>query len=552
MARSALAVAVAFGLAAHLCLAVDVHLPLGDDYGGQYRPQVHFSAPQNFLNDPNGLFRDGRGTWHLYYQYNPTELVAGNQHWGHATSRDLYHWVNQPIALFPPRQDVFVFSGSSVVDCNNTSGFFPDQDNGVVAIYTLAAPDSQSQAIAYSRDGGYTFTPYEGNPVIPGNSSQFRDPKVISYQGHWVMALAYPVEFAVGIFISSNLIDWTPVSNFSHRGLLGLQWECPNLVQVPYVDEDGARQDDMWLLVVSVNPGAPLGGSVTQYYPGTFDGTHFRAVDSATRFIDFGKDNYAGQFFYDVADEDPVFIAWASNWQYAQDVPTDREGWRSVMGLPRRTYLTKTARVGWKLVFEPYDLRPVMGDELASSEDLANDALTVDFAHVPSNALYWEAHVTGLPEGALPARASINFTFVSPRTRESFSGGFLLGAESFFLDRSRTRGFDNVFFTDRFSVDSPRSGDSWSLSGVFDRSIIEVFLDRGIDSATTIFFSKQPLTELVLATSDLPEGARVSVRVNALRSGWVEEESINDALVDGYRSPKDAGAHEVQQMIGIQ
>lgn len=416
---------------------------------------------------------------------------------------------------------------------------------------TLAAPDLQSQAIAYSHDGGYSFTTYEGNPVIPGNSSQFRDPKVIWYQDHWVMAVAYPVDFAVGIFTSPNLIDWTPVSNFSHHGLLGLQWECPNLVRVPYVDEDGVKRDDMWLMVVSVNPGAPMGGSVTQYYPGTFDGTHFRAVDSATRLFDFGKDNYAGQFFYDVADEDPVFLAWASNWQYTQDVPTDREGWRSEMSLPRRTYLTKTPRVGWKLVFEPYDLSPVMGDVLASSEDLINDSLAVDFSDVPSNAVYWEASIAGLPDGALPPKASLNFTFVSPHTRESLSGGFLLGVESFFLDRGRTRGFDNVFFTDKFSVDSPRSGDSWSLSGVFDRSIIEVFLDQGIDSATAIFFAKQPLTRMTLATSDLPEGVRVSVRVNALQSGWPKEQSIDEAMVDGYQSPKDAGAREVQQMMGI-
>ncbi|KAJ3009239.1 hypothetical protein NUW54_g2850 [Trametes sanguinea] len=131
------------------------------------------------MNDPNGLFRDGNGTYHLYYQYNPTGLVAGNQHWGHATSSDLYHWVNQPIAISPPNNDSQVFSGSAVVDVNNTSGFFPDQNDGVVAIYTLNTPTAQVQEIAYSVDGGFTFTRYPGNPVIDSNSTQFRDPKVI-------------------------------------------------------------------------------------------------------------------------------------------------------------------------------------------------------------------------------------------------------------------------------------------------------------------------------------------------------------------------------------
>ncbi|PHH85926.1 hypothetical protein CDD83_10987 [Cordyceps sp. RAO-2017] len=506
------------------------------DYGGPYRPQVHFSPPQHFMNDPNGLFRDARGIWHLYYQYNPTGLVAGNQHWGHATSRDLYRWVNQPIALFPPADEVSVFSGSVVVDRNNTSGFFPDQKDGVVAIYTLAGPERQSQAIAYSRDGGYSFTPYPGNPVIPGNSTQFRDPKVIWHGSRWVMVVAYAVDFAVGIFTSRNLIDWTPASNFSHHGLLGLQWECPNLVPVPYIDDQGARHHDMWLMVVSVNPGGPLGGSVTQYFPGTFDGTHFRAVDRAARILDFGKDNYAGQFFYDVDNEDPVFMAWASNWQYTQTVPTDREGWRGAMSLPRHVYLTKAPKTGWKLVSRPYDLSPVMGGELLSKSGFANADLRVGFAEIRSNALYWEAHVTGLPGGGLSDKATLNFTFQSGRSGESLGGGFFFAAGSFYLDRGAARGFDDAFFTDKFSVDTAWSGrSSWSMSGVMDRSILEVFVDGGVESATITFFTEEPLTQMVFATSELPPEALVSVRVNALQSAWSIPGSTDDYLGAGVQ-----------------
>ncbi|RDA85137.1 hypothetical protein CP532_1543 [Ophiocordyceps camponoti-leonardi (nom. inval.)] len=491
-------------------------------YGGVYRPQVHYSPPRNFMNDPNGLFRSPKdGTWHLYYQYNPTGLVAGNQHWGHATSPDLYHWTNQPIALSPPNNETFVWSGSCVVDVNNTSGFFPNQKDGVVAIYTLAGPDRQSQAISYSRDGGYTFTAYDGNPVIPGNSSQFRDPKVIRYQDHWLMTVAYPVDFAIGLFTSHNLVDWTPVSNFSLHGLLGLQWECPNLVRVPEVDHaTGRRLDDTWLLVVSVNPGSPLGGSVTQYFPGFFNGTHFESVDSAVRLADFAKDYYAGQFFYGVPEQDPVFISWASNWQYAEAVPTAMEGWRSAMSLPRRTALTRAPGVGWKLVSQPYDLKPVLAGQLLSQANAANNALTLDFASVQSNALYWEANVTGLPSGFPPA-ASLNISFTSSRSGERLDAGYFFGGGSFFLDRSQLRAFQSPFFTDKFSVNTPRqSGSSWSITGVFDRSLIELFLDRGVDSATAVFFSDQPLTNMVIASSGLPDEARVSVRVNALRSVW--------------------------------
>jgi len=159
------------------------------------------------MNDPNGMFVDAQGLWHLYYQYNPTAPVAGNQHWGHVTSPDLYHWENQKIALWPPSNTTFVYSGSAVVDVNNTSGFFPDQDNGVVAIYTIAAFTTtagvQTQNIAYSRDGGYTFETYADNPVIDINSTQFRDPKVLWHvpTEKWVMVVSYASEFTIGIYV---------------------------------------------------------------------------------------------------------------------------------------------------------------------------------------------------------------------------------------------------------------------------------------------------------------------------------------------------------------
>lgn len=530
-------------------------IPVVGDYAGQYRPQVHFSPPQHFMNDPNGMFRDADGTWHLYYQYNPTANVAGNQHWGHATSQDLYHWINQPIALFPPEENVFVFSGSAVVDRNNTSGFFPNQTNGVVAIYTLAkygsdgSPGPQTQAIAYSHDGGFHFTPYERNPVIASNSSQFRDPKVVWYEDHWAMVVAYPQEFVLGIYTSPNLIDWTHASNFSHHGLLGLQWECPNLVRMPYYGQDGQKQAGMWLLAISINPGAPVGGSITEYYPGTFNGTHFEAVDSAARIADFGKDNYAGQFFHGLSEEeDPVFIAWASNWQYGQEVPTARENWRSAMSLPRQSHLTKADRVGWKWVVRPYDLSPVIGETLAFNESQTNGTTMVDFSEVGSNAVYWEANVTGIPEQGVPATATLNFTFLSPVTGEMIRGGYYFGGDvPFYFDRSGVRGFDNVFFTDKFSTNSLPHNGSWSMSGVLDRSIVEVFLNGGVDSATSTFFSTQPLTRMTLSTSDLPKGMRVSVRVNALNSAWGNVTN-KDGLVYGNQSVKATSSGNIRRL----
>ncbi|KAB2578218.1 Invertase precursor [Lasiodiplodia theobromae] len=515
--------------------------PIPGDYSGALRPQVHFSPPQKFMNDPNGCFLDANGTWHLYYQYNPTATVAGNQHWGHATSKDLYHWENQQIAIFPPNNVSNIFSGSAVIDVNNTSGFFPDQDNGVVAMYTLNTPTKQIQEIAYSHDGGYTFIPYEGNPVIDSTSTQFRDPKVIWYEDHWVMVLAYSQEFAIGIFTSPDLKEWTHASNFSYHGLLGLQYECPNLVEIPVEGSD----ETMFVLTISINPGAPQGGSIMEYFPGTFNGTHFTAVDGAARIADFAKDNYAGQFFYGTpAGSDAISIAWASNWQYTQVVPTGDEGWRSVMSLPRRNYLAKIERVGWTLVSKPYDLSPVIGSELGSDDSLANASLVVDYSSVASNAIYFEANVTGLPGSVsdISSSATLNFTALSPISGESVSGGYFFGGDNpFWLDRGKTRGFDNPFFADKFSTAQLLdSSGTWSLSGVIDRSIIELFLDQGTYSATATFFPVQPLSIFSISTAGLPEGAKVSVAVWGLESAWAQYEDESGQVVGNVTTSSSA------------
>ncbi|KAL9110280.1 MAG: hypothetical protein Q9227_005187 [Pyrenula ochraceoflavens] len=468
---------------------------------------------------------------------NPTGTVAGNQHWGHATSRDLYHWENQPIAIFPPDDTSFVFSGSAIVDANNTSGFFPDQDNGVVAFWTRAVYNDdgsagpQTQWLSYSRDGGYTFQNYDQNPVINSTSSQFRDPKVFYYSPgqHWVLVVAYAQEFAIGIFTSTNLKDWTHASNFTHHGLLGLQYECPNLVQIPMA----GSSDPMYMMWISINPGAPLGGSISQYFPGTFNGTHFTAVDGAARIADFAKDNYAGQFFNGIpGTEHQVSIAWASNWQYSQDVPTGPlEGWRSSMSLPRSHYLANITRLGYDLISQPYNnLSPVLGSTLASNSSLGNGSLLVDFSTVPSGAIYFEANVTSIP--AANTTGTLNFTFLSTTTGESLYGGqFFSGDTPFFLNRDQIRGYNNPFFTGQFSSNKLIDPDTqaYYLCGVMDRSIIEVFFGSaqvGENAGTATFFAEQPLDTMILKAGGLNEGVGVSAKVVAIESAWARYENM--------------------------
>jgi beta-fructofuranosidase len=345
------------------------------------------------------------------------------------------------------------------------------------------------------------------------------------------MVVAYPVDFEVGIFSSPNLIDWTPESNFSRYGLSGLQYECPNMVQVRVENATDDQPESLWAMAISINPGAPLGGSVTQYFLGSFNGTHYEPNDALTRLTDFAKDNYAGQFFYGIpADQDQISMAWASNWQYTNVVPTAGtavgDGFRSAMTVARGHYIKNLPRQGPTLIQYPVNLPSVISAELASNASLGNGSLSVDYSSVSSGALYFEANITNLSYASLTG--SLNFTLLSSASGESVSGGINLPGDAVvWLDRGKTTGFDNPLFTDKFSYGALFNPDSdgkgaFRLSGIVDRSIIELFVNRGEIAATSIFFPRQPLDTLTVTANGISEAVEVSVGVWALKSPWEE------------------------------
>jgi beta-fructofuranosidase len=429
-------------------------------------------------------------------------------------------------SLYPPVANFGVFSGSAVTDPNNTSEFFPSQNDGVVAIFTVNYGDLRlkTQDIAYSRDDGYTFEWYEGNPVIDTNSKDFRDPKVTRYGNKWVMVVTWSQEFSIGIYTSPDLKNWTHTSNFTKHGLLGAQYECPNLISIPTRDYDtGEPGENLDLLTISIQPGAPLGGSVTQYFIGRSNGTHFNTIDDATRLNDFAKDNYAGQFFYGIPEDQPqIDLAWASNWQYTNRVPTGHEGWRSIMSLPRTNYLTNATRIGWTLVTEPYGLEAVTGTTLEEKMWTGNGSAIIDFAHVESNAIHFTINVSKINATDFGSNPTLNFTFMSPISGESIRAGFLFSGDTpFWLDRAHINGFaDDVFWISKFSIADIYNGTVWTVEGVVDRSVLEVYVDRGIHAATMPFFPDQPLTLLNVASRDLSPDAKVELAVGGLESGW--------------------------------
>jgi sucrose-6-phosphate hydrolase SacC (GH32 family) len=222
------------------------------------------------MNDPNGLvYHDGE--WHLFYQYRPGKGIL----WGHAVSRDLLHWENLPVAIPLQADGKNIFSGSVVIDRQNTSGFGRAGVPPMVAVYTAAGRGNQSQALAHSLDKGRTFTFYEGNPVIDIGSSQFRDPKVFWHEAtrRWIMVVAMPDDHQVPIYGSANLKDWELLSKWGPLPPVGGQYEVPDLFPLAV---DGNASQTRWVMLISTNPGGLWGGSLTAAYIGDFDGTTFR------------------------------------------------------------------------------------------------------------------------------------------------------------------------------------------------------------------------------------------------------------------------------------
>ena len=285
----------------------------------KYRPVYHHTPAYGWMNDPNGMFYKD-GVWHLYFQHNPYGSVWGNLAWGHSTSTDLVHWQYEGDPVMADALGL-IFSGSSVVDKDNTAGFGAGT---IVSFYTSAKSspwgDVQMQSMAYSTDGGKTFTKYDGNPVITSTARDFRDPKVFWYAPgkHWVMMLAVGQEMQ--IWSSADLKDWKYESSFgAKQGAHGGVWECPDLVELPV---EGTKEK-RWVLICNINPGGPFGGSATQYFVGTFDGKKFtNQFPTKTKWMDYGKDHYATVTFSNAPDGRCVALGWMSNWQYAAVVPT--------------------------------------------------------------------------------------------------------------------------------------------------------------------------------------------------------------------------------------
>lgn len=513
-----------------------------DGESGSNRPLLHLTPEKGWMNDPNGLWYDAKEElWHAYFQYNPKATTWGVPlYWGHSTSKDLATWNETDIAIRPARNDSGAYSGSMVIDYNNTSGFFNgsvDPRQRVIAMWTYNTPQSETQYISYSVDGGYTFIDYAQNPVLEINSTNYRDPKVTWHEetGKWIATIAHSQKFEILIYSSPNMKNWTLESSFSHKGYLGFQYECPGLAKVPFVEASNndfvpsnltypntttynssyfdtassnkSESKDAWVMFISINPGAPLGGSVTEYFLGDFNGTHFTPFTSQTRLLDFGKDFYAFQSFFNSPNgEDLLGLAWASNWQYAQYAPTDE--WRSSMTLVRnftiQEYAPNPESIELTLnsipVFDRQNLTANQSSIRTQNRTLEqNSPIFLNLSNKPTGVfdfnLTWAVNGSAY-NNTVFADFSL-YLIGNEDTDEYLRIGYEANAGSFFLDRGHSE-VDfvqhNPFFTNRLSVylepykTSSTGVNSYKVYGVVDRNIIELYFNDGTSVMTNTFF----------------------------------------------------------------
>jgi len=324
-------------------------------YDEPWRPQFHFTPAKNFMNDPNGLVYY-KGEYHLFYQYNPQGKVWGHMTWGHAVSTDMVHWRHLPLAIPEEEGKYMIYSGSAVVDWRNSSGLCEVHDKEerscLIAIYTAAGKDLQTQHLAYSNDRGRTWTNYPGNPIVDLSKPDFRDPKIFWHEPEkkWVMVAVLADERKLMILDSPNLKEWKLESTFGPAGDRDGQWECPDLFELSVAE----TKEKKWVLIVNRNPGAPAGGTGTKYFVGSFDGLQFKSETPASRelWADYGKDFYATNTFADLPARDgrKIWMGWISNWQYANVEPTIE--WRGAQSIPRTLGLRRFPD-GIRLVQQP-------------------------------------------------------------------------------------------------------------------------------------------------------------------------------------------------------
>jgi sucrose-6-phosphate hydrolase SacC (GH32 family) len=462
------------------------------------RPLFHFTPPRNFMNDPNGLVFY-KGEYHLFYQHNPQGNVWGHMSWGHAVSSDMMRWQHLPVALVE-ENGVMIFSGSVVVDWKNTSGFCRPSGGDpscLVAVYTGHGRGRQTQNLAYSNDRGRTWTKHAGNPVIDLGLENFRDPKAFWHEpsGRWILVTVLADQHKVRLFASRDLKSWETLSDFGPAGATGGVWECPDLFPLPV---NGQASEVRWVLDVDINPGAPNGGSGGQYFVGRFDGRAFvnDHPPDKTMWADYGKDFYATISFSDLPPSDGrrIWMGWISNWLYANEEPTPT--WRGAQSVPRELQLRRLPD-GIRLVQSPIR-------ELNSLRAGAAVAIPAAGVALPAGAdIEIELPASGAGDAGL--------RFANANGEEVLVGLRSSPGEVFIDRRSARKGTWHKAYPGRHAAPVRPIDGRVSLRVLFDRSVIEVFVNGGEQVLTDRVYPVAPYDRVAWIGGVQPPASRSSL-----------------------------------------
>lgn len=489
------------------------HIQLTDTFDTSntdyYRPVYHHTPLYGWMNDPNGMvYKDGE--YHLYFQYNPYGSKWGNMHWGHSVSTDLIHWNHLKPAI---ARDTLghIFSGSTVVDKNNTAGY---GDNALIALYTSASDEhGQIQCMAYSTDDGRTYTKYEKNPVlVPFDGlKDFRDPKVFWYEPDkkWVMIVSADKEMR--FYASQNLKDWEYMSAFGKGyGAQPNQFECPDFIQLPV---DGNKNKMKWVMLVNINPGCMFGGSATEYFVGDFDGKEFTCdtKPEVVKWLDYGKDHYAAVCISNTGER-IISIPWMSNWQYANVTPIRQ--YRGANGLPRELSLyTKDGQI--------YVAADVVKEVEALRKDTRSfDPITVkdeykidEIAPQTDGAYELEMDITPNTSGVagfdlMNAKGEVAKIYLDMKSGKlvmdrTASGLVAFGEKSEphakeTDDHRKTMSvnYQNDFALGTWAPLSLCEGKTYHLNVFVDKCSVEIFVDGGRIAMTNLVFPTEPYNTL--------------------------------------------------------
>lgn len=484
-------------------------------YAEKFRPQFHFSPPKMWMNDPNGLVYN-QGIYHLFYQYYPEDTVWGPMHWGHATSTDLIHWENKPIALYPD-QNGYIFSGSAVLDKTNSSGFGTIENPPLVAMFTYhnaemaetGANNYQTQGIAYSLDNGGTWRMYEKNPVIDNEGMiDFRDPKVFwnEESQQWVLILVAGDH--AKFYKSDDLKSWTQTGEFGKKmGAHGGVWECPDLFKLKVQ----GSEEEHWVLLISINPGGPNGGNSTQYFIGDFNGETFTTNQNDIKWLDQGTDNYAGVTYNNAPNGERVFLGWMSNWLYGQKVPTSP--WRSAMTLPRDLKLNKEDTDYYVSNYPIENFDSIIKEENTMDSVSLQGGFEMEKESLNQTDISFTANLSNL----LEIEYSNNFNEKVVILLDSETGIFS-------IDRrySGLTDFDESFAKDVQTQLYKAKNEEVEIRLICDVASLEVFINKGQYVFTNILFPNNPYTNFSVKSTD-GQATIKNFKLKNVNSIWHEE-----------------------------